>query len=108
MTGFVIVLCDALANFARCNAHNRVVIGVVSHFTTEHLDTNATLFHWLIGRAFQGLFDYITKESGKAFAVLENRMRQKALELIQNYLPFFYSDRSTEGKRGRHEAQELG
>jgi hypothetical protein len=71
----MIVLRDALANFARCNAHDGVVIGIVSHFTTEHLDTDSTLFQWLVGGGLQCLFDYITKENGKALAVLENWMR---------------------------------
>ncbi len=81
MGSVVVILREAFADFAGCDADDGVGIGVVAGGAAKDLDPDAAFFE-LSGVAQEGLLDDIGEEGGVALAVGEKRVGDEALELF--------------------------
>jgi hypothetical protein len=81
--GVVIVLREAFADFAGGDAHDGVGIRIIAWLAAENLDADATLFE-VRSITEKGLLDDIGEQSGIAFTVREERVREEADQLLSD------------------------
>ena len=82
----VIILGEALADFSRGDANDRVGIGIVSGRPGEDFHADGALFD-LVGVAIEGLLDDESEESRITFALEKKRVNEEQFELGEDCLP---------------------
>lgn len=81
--GIVVVLGEALADFAGCDADDWIGIGIVAGGAGEDLHTDGALLD-LVGVALESLFDHEAEEGGITFALEEKWVREEQIELCED------------------------
>ena len=81
--GVVVVLSEALADFAGGDADDGVGVGIVARDASEDLHADGAFLD-LVGVAGEGLFDDEAEESGVTFALEKKRVSQESVEVGEN------------------------
>ncbi len=92
MSGFLVILRDAFADFRCRYPNNRVGGGIVVGFPAEDLDAQGPLLEQ-VGLALKSVVYDKTEKRRKSTALLEMRVAQQPFQLLVNRLSLFIRER---------------
>src|SRR5581483_116065 len=93
MLGIVVVLLNALADFCRCDANDRIRVGIVIWRTIEDLDAEDS-FLQIVTAALERAPDHEPQELGITLAGMKKRGSQQPFQLLLNCSFFHVAGRA--------------